>query len=240
MPPTSSAEPAFWVVVPAAGAGQRMGADRPKQYLELAGRTVIEHSLAPFAARACIRGIMVVLAGDDACFARLPISGEARIRTTLGGAQRHQSVHQGLLALQGMADANDWVLVHDAARPCLHPDDLDQLLAQARDDFPGGLLAAPVIDTLKQADSELKVTQTIPRAGLWRALTPQMFRYELLTTALAAALAAQVEVTDEAAAIERLGIKPALIPGRSDNLKITHEPDLALAEAILARRRALA
>lgn len=225
------------MILAAAGVGERMGRACPKQYLMLAGKPLIEHSLELFLAKSCIRGIMVVLAATDQYFVKLPVSNDRRVRTTLGGEQRYQSVHNGLCALQDSANAEDWVLVHDAARPCLHPDDLDHMLDLARDDFPGGLLATPVSDTLKQADAELKVAQTIPRTGLWRALTPQMFRYDLLTSALADALAAQVEVTDEAAAIERLGIKPVLVPGRSDNLKITYSSDLMLAEAILAERR---
>ncbi len=229
----------LWVVIPAAGAGRRMtGAIPnqllPKQYLQLAGRTVIEWSIAPFLARGDVAGIVVAVSPDDSRFTTLPIAIESRVRVTTGGVERANSVMRGLLALN--ARDNDWVLVHDAARPCLHEMDLAGLIDELANDEVGGLLAAPVADTLKSADAMQRVSATVPREKLWRALTPQMFRYGLLQKALQAAADASIAVTDEAAAVERLGLQPKLVAGRSDNIKITVPEDLAYAEYILHAR----
>lgn len=230
---------AMWAVVPAAGRGLRMGADCPKQYLPLAGASVLSWSLWPLLAEPRIHTVVLVVAADDECAAVLPEVGSSKLRMVIGGAERQDSVRAGLAALVGQAAEQDWVLVHDAARPCLHPDDLGRLLARTGDaTFPGGLLAAPVADTLKRADGDGRVAQTIGRDGLWRALTPQMFRWGSLLAALAAAERDGVRVTDEAQAMERLGHAVALVPGRSDNLKITHPEDLVLAQAVLAARGA--
>jgi len=229
----------IWLVIPAAGVGRRMvGAisshSTPKQYLPLAGRTVIEWSIAPFLTRADIAGVVVALAADDQNFASLPLASDARVRTTTGGAERAASVLCGVQALQ--ANDRDWVLVHDAARPCLHTADLARLIDELHADEVGGLLAIPVADTLKSADASQRVSATLLRDNLWRALTPQMFRYGLLKRALISAAQAQIAVTDEAAAIERLGLQPKLIVGRNDNIKITVPEDLAYAEFILRDR----
>jgi 2-C-methyl-D-erythritol 4-phosphate cytidylyltransferase len=205
----------------------------PKQYLPLAGRTVIEWSIAACLAGADVAGVIVVLAADDVGFTAVA-SKESRVRTTVGGAQRADSVLQGLQALN--ADANDWVLVHDAARPCLHESDVRRLVAELIDDTVGGLLAVPVSDTLKAADASHRVSSTVSRDNLWRALTPQMFRYGLLLRALQAAVDAEASVTDEASAVERLGLQPKLVVGRTDNIKITVPEDLAYAEFILRTR----
>jgi 2-C-methyl-D-erythritol 4-phosphate cytidylyltransferase len=207
----------------------------PKQYLPLAGRTVIEWSIAACLAGADVTGVIVVLAVDDVGFSAVA-SKESRVRTTVGGAQRADSVLKGLQALN--ADANDWVLVHDAARPCLHESDVRRLVAELIDDAVGGLLAVPVSDTLKAADASLRVSSTVSRDRLWRALTPQMFRYGLLLRALQAAADAEAAVTDEAAAVERLGLQPKLVVGRADNIKVTMPEDLAHAEFILSSRLA--
>lgn len=231
-------ESRYWVVMPAAGAGRRMGGEIAKQYLALLERTVIEWSLAPLLADSRLQTIMVVLASDDVTWRTLPVAQHPKIRTTLGGGERADSVRAGLRALADMAQAQDWVLVHDAARPCLDAADLDNLIAAlgTTDEPAGGLLATPLADTLKLADAQLRVINTLPRAGLWRALTPQMFRYDVLRRAYRHAAEQDVSVTDEAAAVEALGFAPRLIAGRADNLKITIPGDLALAASILAAR----
>jgi 2-C-methyl-D-erythritol 4-phosphate cytidylyltransferase len=228
----------YWVVVPAAGSARRMGAAVPKQYLPLAGRTVIEWSLAPFLQREQIAGVVVVISDGDPRWSQTPLVGHAKIITTTGGAERMDSVLAGLRSLETRAAASDWVLVHDAARPCLSTADLDRLLTELSNDDVGGLLAAPVVDTLKRADDDQRVTQTVSREKLWRALTPQMFRFELLRRALLSAVANRVAVTDEAQAVEALGLRPKLIAGDADNVKITLPEDLPRAERILRARSA--
>ncbi len=227
----------LWVVIPAAGVGRRMSGSVPKQYLRLDGRTVLEWSLAVFLERSDIAGIAVAISADDQQFASLTVRHDQRIVATLGGTERADSVLNGLRALMASHQPNDhdWVLVHDAARPCLHADDLQRLIAALQSDEVGGLLAVPLTDTLKAADSEQRVTATPPRDGLWRALTPQMFRFSLLKRALEQA--SGKTITDESAAIESLGLKPKLITGRSDNIKITLPEDVRYAEFILRQRR---
>jgi 2-C-methyl-D-erythritol 4-phosphate cytidylyltransferase len=210
-----------------------MGASAiPKQYLCLAGATVIEHALRPFLARRECEGIVVVLNADDAHWRSLAISNDSRIATAIGGGERADSVQAGLQALSSRAQPRDWVLVHDAARPCLSDEDLARLLRSLHDDAVGGLLAAPVVDTLKRADAEGRVSATVDRATLWHAFTPQMFRYEILLRALATRGGA----TDEAQAVEALALKPKLVQGSADNLKITVPDDLVRAERILMAR----
>ena len=228
----------FWVVVPAAGSARRMGAAVPKQYLPLAGRTVIEWSLAPFLAHAHTAAVVVVLAEQDQRWPQTAIAGDAKIATTIGGAERMDSVLAGLRALQDRAAPDDWVLVHDAARPCFSAADLDRLLNELSNDDVGGLLAAPLVDTLKRADDGGRVLQTVPREKLWRALTPQMFRYVVLQRALENARTQGVAVTDEAQAVEALGLQPKLVAGDVDNIKITLPEDLPRAERILRSRSA--
>jgi 2-C-methyl-D-erythritol 4-phosphate cytidylyltransferase len=213
-----------------------MGAAVPKQYLPLAGRTVIEWSLAPFLAHPRTAGIVVALSADDQRWSQTALAGDAKIATTSGGVERMDSVLAGLRALQDRIVPDDWVLVHDAARPCLSASDLDRMLNELSDDAVGGLLAAPVVDTLKRADEGGRVSQTVPREKLWRALTPQMFRYVLLQRALESAQAKGVAVTDEAQAIEALGLQPKLVAGDADNIKVTLPEDLPRAERILRSR----
>lgn len=225
----------FWAVIPAAGSSRRMGPGAiPKQYLTLRGRCVLEWSAAPFLARPDCAGVVVVLAADDRRWQTLELSRHSRVSTILGGAERSASVQQGLQALRDRAGEGDWVLVHDAARPCLGRDDLNQLIATVQADDVGGLLASPVIDTLKRSDGAGRVAETVSRADLWRALTPQMFRYGVLDRALTQAASAHVSVTDEAQAVELLGLRPRLVAGSADNIKITVPADLARAEQILA------
>jgi 2-C-methyl-D-erythritol 2,4-cyclodiphosphate synthase/2-C-methyl-D-erythritol 4-phosphate cytidylyltransferase len=209
-----------------------MGTALPKQYLPLAGSTVIEQALRPFLDDARLRGAVIALAPDDTHWPRLGIAGDPRIATVIGGADRAASVRAALAALAGRAQPDDWVLVHDAARPCLGSADRDLLLEVCRQDPVGGLLAVPLGDTLKR-DQAGTVT-TLPRDDLWRALTPQMFRYGPLSAALRAAEAQGLRVTDEASAFELQGQRPRLVEGSPLNIKVTRPADLEFATAVLA------
>jgi 2-C-methyl-D-erythritol 4-phosphate cytidylyltransferase len=224
-----------WAVVPAAGQGSRFG--QPKQYASLLGRPVLSWSLGALLAEPSIAGIVVVLAPADAKWSTVPESSDPRVRTCVGGDRRENSVLRGLEALAGEATATDWVLVHDAARPCLRHDDLQALFTTLAEDAVGGLLAVPVADTLKRADEVKRVDGTLPREAIWRALTPQMFRLGVLQRALGLCVERGRAVTDEASAIESLGLRPMLVRGHADNVKITHPEDAALAEAILQGRQ---
>ena len=219
--------PPFWVVIPAAGIGSRMRADRPKQYLQLAGRTILEHTLDCFLDHPRLKGLMLSLAADDPFWPALPCATDPRIQRVEGGAERADSVLAGLLRLVELgAQEGDWVLVHDAARPNLARSDLDRLLAELADDPVGGLLAVPARDTLKRIGADGRVAETVDRSLIWQAYTPQMFRFAALHRALADALVAGVAVTDEASALEWAGQAPKLVEGRADNLKITRPEDL--------------
>jgi 2-C-methyl-D-erythritol 4-phosphate cytidylyltransferase len=244
----------YWLVMPAAGAGRRFGAPLPKQYAPLEGRTVIEWALSPFLGDARCAEAVVALAPDDELWAqvaqRLSCADAERARSpprppvtvVTGGAQRSHSVRRALSALEGRAGANDWVLVHDAVRPCLDAQDLERLLGMLGAHPLGGLLAVPAADTLKRAQdgatgSGASVAQTVERTGLWRALTPQVFRYGRLCAALDQAHAAGRSPSDEAQALEWHGEHPLLIEGAASNLKITSAADLLLAAALLRSRR---
>lgn len=220
--------------MPAAGVGRRFGTDRPKQYAPLCGRTVIEWALAHFLDDERCAGVVVALAQDDPYWAAI---APPTILIAAGGQERSQSVRKGLAALAERAQRDDWVLVHDAARPCLSRQDLDRLLSVLDSHPVGGLLATPAADTLKRADGSGDVRGTVDRAKLWRALTPQMFRYGRLCEALDRAHAAGRTPTDEAQAIEWLGDVPRLVEGAAANLKITSAVDLALAAALLKEIR---
>lgn len=224
----------YWLVMPAAGIGRRFGTDRPKQYAPLCGRTVIEWALEPFLTDPRCAGAVVALAQDDPYWSAIapPI-----VLVAAGGQERSHSVRNGLAALAERAKPDDWVLVHDAARPCLPRQDLDRLLSELATHAVGGLLATPAADTLKRSDASREVEQTVDRAGLWRALTPQMFRYGRLCEALDRAHAAGRIPTDEAQAIEWLGDRPKLVEGAAANLKITSAADLAIAAALLKENR---
>jgi 2-C-methyl-D-erythritol 4-phosphate cytidylyltransferase len=227
----------YWAVVPAAGAGTRMQAEVPKQYLPLAGRPVIEHTLHRLAMYTDIAGIMVALAADDELWAELRLGFVAkRVYTTTGGAERCHSVLAALNALKDKARDNDWVLVHDAARPCVRPADLDALVSTVRRHPAGGILAMPVRDTMKRTAPNGEISETVDREHLWHALTPQMFPYGLLREALASAIDQNALVTDEASAVERAGHRPLVVEGHSDNIKITRPEDLELAAFHLQRQ----
>lgn len=219
-------------VVPAAGSGRRFGAELPKQYQVLHGRTVLEHTLALLLSVERIERVVLVVAGDDRRWRQLPLCGDARITVVTGGEERCHSVLNGIASLQG--DAPDWVLVHDVARPCCPRADIERLIDELTDDAVGGLLAAPVSDTLKRGGVDRRVVETVDRSALWSALTPQLFRFELLRTALSDALAHGRLVTDEAQAVELAGLSPRLIDGSRCNIKITRREDLALAAYYLS------
>ena len=288
----------YWLVMPAAGVGRRFGHVKPKQYAPLQGRTVIEWALTPFLTDPQCAGAAISLASDDPYWpevanqlTKMP-GRTADIIVAGGGAERSQSVRKGLEALAGRATSDDWILVHDAARPCLSSHDLQQLLGQLGSHPVGGILATPAADTLKRASAETRaavaasataqtqtpaaaaagsapkpihtlaaansdsataptttttasaappppgpeIDQTVDRAGLWRALTPQMFRYQALSDALDRALAAGRLPTDEAQALEWTGAHPVLVQGSAANIKITSADDLVLAAALLNAR----
>jgi 2-C-methyl-D-erythritol 4-phosphate cytidylyltransferase len=228
----------FWLVIPAAGVGARMAADRPKQYLQIAGRCILEHSLHCFLDHPGLLGAMVCVALDDPFWPQLPVASDPRVRRAPGGRERGDSVLAGLQALLAEgAGAEDWVLVHDAARPNLARQDLDRLLAELADDPVGGLLAVPARDTLKRASADGRVVQTVDRSVIWQAYTPQMFRLGALREALAQALKEGVAVTDEASAMEWAGQSPRLIEGRADNLKVTRPEDLHYLQRIWRESR---
>lgn len=224
-----------WAIMPAAGRGARFGSDTPKQYLSVAGRTLIEHSLRALLGHPDVDGVMVALSPDDPYWAGWREMEGKPIYTCMGGAERADSVLAALQALPATISEDQWVLVHDAARPCLRGVDLSRLLAIGQADAIGAILAAPVRDTIKRADEQLRSSGTEPREMLWRALTPQMFRRGGLTRALQAAMRDGAAVTDEAMAMERLGLKPRLVEGSEDNIKVTTPADLALADFILKR-----
>ncbi len=223
--------PSFWVVIPAAGVGSRMRADRPKQYLRLGGQTILEHTLDCFLDHPQLRALVVCLAEDDPYWPDLNCARDGRVHRAAGGSERADSVLAGLQALSGLgAQDTDWVLVHDAARPNLAIDDLNRLLSVLADDPVGGLLAVPARDTLKRAGADGRVQETVDRSVIWQAYTPQMFRLGSLREALADALVSGVAVTDEASALEWAGHHPRLVEGRADNLKITRPEDLQWLE----------
>ncbi len=234
-----------WCVIPAAGRGTRLGAAVPKQYLLLAERPLLVHTLERLADLPRVRGLMVALAPGDAHWPdtvapRLDNGGDTcrgkPVRTCRGGGERADSVLAALEALPADVGCRDFVLVHDAARPCVRAADIARLL-DAAGQGEGGLLAAPLRDTLKRADADGRSAGTEPRQSRWRAFTPQMFRRGALTDALHAARSAGLAVTDEAMAMERAGIRPLLVEGAEDNIKITTAADLALAEFLLSRTK---
>jgi 2-C-methyl-D-erythritol 4-phosphate cytidylyltransferase len=235
---TKDFELAFFALIPAAGTGTRLGAALPKQYLPLAGKPMLWHSVASVCV-APVDNVFVVLSPGDQEFARHDWSAfEGRLQPLYcGGDSRRDSVYNGLVATMAAADTDDWMLVHDAARPCLPRRDLESLIRETREDQIGGILALPAADTVKKAMKDeagaMRIAATEDRGQLWLAQTPQMFRCGLLAEALKAAKGA---VTDEASAVEQLGLKPRLVTGSRENIKVTFPEDLKIAEAILARK----
>ena len=229
-------KPAYWAIVPAAGSGHRMGAATPKQFLELGHRTVLEHSLESLWNAVNLSGLVLVSHGHPAlaslserCYGRKLIRAD-------GGRERCHSVLNGLAALADSVQADDWVLVHDAARPCVRQQDLHLLIRTLADHAVGGLLGTPVHDTMKRTDTQGAVFETVQRNALWHACTPQIFRYGLLRGVLTEALEDGYEVTDESSAMEHAGYRPQMVEGHADNIKITRPEDLSLAEYFLQQQ----
>lgn len=227
-------EQTFWVVIPAAGIGSRMQEDCPKQYLPLQGKTVIEQTLAHFIHHPRIHGIVVAIAEHDSIWPTLKIETDKPFYTVNGGAERCHSVLNALSFLKDKAHDTDWVLVHDAARPCLRREDLDKLMITMSQHPHGGILGVPVRDTLKRVDVACIIEETVDRERLCHAMTPQMFHVGMLREALEQAVDEGVRVTDEASAMEHAGYKPLVVEGHGDNIKITRPEDLALASFYLA------
>jgi len=225
-----------WAVVPAAGRGTRVGGDVPKQYRTVAGVPLIAYTLQSLLAHPSVEAAMVVISADDGAWPGWHEIEGKPVVTCHGGEARADSVLAGLEALPASVRADEFVLVHDAARPNLRTGDLDQLLERGRNDPVGAILATPLHDTLKQAGDDGGIDGTLPRERLWRALTPQLFRRLQLSRALEAARDAGVAVTDESMAMERQGLRPLLVEGSEDNFKVTTAADLARFESMVVRR----
>jgi 2-C-methyl-D-erythritol 4-phosphate cytidylyltransferase len=231
----------YFALVPAAGSGQRLPGTQPKQYLPVAHRALMFHALSTLCACPQINKVFVVLAPEDACwqesFVRNTSRGFRHAQKLevlwCGGEQRADSVRLGLVAMANVLSDDDWVLVHDAARPGLPQENLQEMIEALSDDDIGGILAMPVVDTLKKEDGAGRIAATVDRQGLWQAQTPQMFRYRKLYEALCA----YPEVTDEASALEEAGYAPRLIRGSVRNFKVTWPDDLRMAEALLSTHR---
>ena len=226
--------PRYWALVPAAGSGSRLGGKTPKQYAEIAGKPLIAHTLKSLTEVAPIVGIAVGLASDDRWWHENIVESDRILGTYVGGVSRAETVLRGLEYLEPHVCAWDWVLVHDAARPCIRPSDVERLISKRGDGTSGALLALPAPDTMKQSNSRDQAERTISRDGLWCAQTPQLFPYGVLRDALQRSDLATV--TDESSAMESMGYTPRLVPGRADNLKVTTREDLELAALILQAR----
>ncbi|MGS2717777.1 2-C-methyl-D-erythritol 4-phosphate cytidylyltransferase [Eionea flava] len=224
-----------WFVVPAAGIGQRMGANIPKQYLPFLDSTIIETTLSVLLKFECVKGIVVAIHPEDTHWSSLPIANDPRIHTVVGGAERSQSVLAGLDFLRNKVSECQWVLVHDAARPCIHLETIRHLYNGTATHAVGGILAVRCSDTLKSVNANNDITATVDRRDMWQAQTPQMFRYQLLYSALSEGLKQQSVITDEASALEQAGYSVTIVEGRRDNIKITQSDDLVVAEAIYQR-----
>ncbi|WPU23900.1 2-C-methyl-D-erythritol 4-phosphate cytidylyltransferase [Cedecea neteri] len=228
----ADSSPDVIAVVPAAGIGSRMQTECPKQYLHIGDKTILEHAVASLMAHPRVGQVIVALSPNDTYFSSLPLATHPRVTAVTGGKQRADSVLAGLQAVDGA----QWVLVHDAARPCLHRDDLENLLAITATSKVGGILAAPVRDTMKRGEpGKGLIAHTVDREDLWHALTPQLFPLELLRSCLLRALDEGATITDEASALEYCGFHPELINARADNIKVTRPEDLALAAFYLTR-----
>ena len=219
----------FWGVVPAAGVGKRMQSDRPKQYLLLGDQTVIEQTLFQLLEANCFAGIAVAISSEDPYWPTLPCSQQEKIIRAEGGRERADSVLSALNALVGKASDNDWVLVHDAARPCIKVADIHRLINTLKSDPVGGILALPSHDTLKNV-MQGQIVDSVDRNRVWRALTPQMFRYGVLKKVLQLAAEKGQVVTDEASAFELNCLQPKIVEGQPGNIKITRPEDLILAK----------
>jgi len=228
--------PRYWCVIPAAGIGSRMNADKPKQYLMLGQQTILEHTLSRILSLPYLAGVVVALSPRDSFWKSMSIFQHELVHTTVGGENRADSVLNGLNYLAGRTHANDWVLVHDAARPCVTLASIKKLCDELANSQIGGILSTPVSDTLKYVVNKRDIEATVDRSSLWQAQTPQMFRYHLLRDCLVKTLADNENITDESSAVELCGYQPQVVEGRSDNIKITRADDLLLAEFILQQQ----
>jgi 2-C-methyl-D-erythritol 4-phosphate cytidylyltransferase len=233
---TETNSPQYFAVVPAAGMGKRMSADCPKQYLKINDKTVIEHTIEKLLNVERLQKIIIAVSEHDQHWQTIELLKNPRIEIVNGGVERCISVFNGLLALDKKCNNNDWVLVHDVARPCVSVNDINKLIDQLTDKTVGGLLATPVTDTVKQVDSDGYVIETLDRSCLWRAQTPQMFRFQLLLNALEQSINSGESITDEASAVELAGFSVAVIEGSSENIKITRSEDLPLADFYLQQQ----
>lgn len=231
-----AAGPQHWAIVPAAGVGTRMGAEIPKQYLQIGGKTILEHTLRRLLSVPELDGIVLVISPLDDRWQELAITGHPKIEIVPGGIERCDSVLNGLYHLEDRLEKLDWVLVHDAARPCVDLRDIHELMAELEEHLVGGILGTPVSDTIKRINQEYAIEETLDRRVLWQAQTPQMFRFGLLSQALQQALRNKQMITDEASAVELAGYYPRIVEGRRDNIKITRPEDLPLAELVLQQQ----
>ena len=237
----------FYAVVPAAGMGRRMQSELPKQYLQLLGKTVLEHTLSKLLAQPQLQKIVVVVQANDQLWQSLDIFKNTRIEVVEGGVERCHSVLNGVQFLAKHGAASDWVLVHDVARPCISSVDIQALISTLNEHPVGGILAVPVTDTIKQVAAVISsqqvaqpvITQTVDRSELWQAQTPQMFRLQILLDVLAQGIEQNRTITDEASALEMAGYKPAIVEAIKPNIKITRPEDLSLAEYYLQQEGSL-
>lgn len=223
----------IYAVIPAAGIGSRMNSDTPKQYLNINGTSILTHTIERMLQLVSLKKMVVVL--DQLTFKqdRTMFDENPRVETCVGGATRAESVRNGLQYLAGSAAPGSRVMVHDAARPCVRVAEINRLISETENSPDGGLLAMPVVDTIKRADVRMRITETVDRSQLWRAATPQLFPLTVLLDALTNALDAGVEITDEASAMQSAGYSPKLIECSADNIKVTTPTDLVLAEQYL-------
>ncbi len=221
----------FVVIIPAAGVGKRMGASLPKQYLTIDGKTVLEHTAHRLLTHPRVKRLVIVINKDDDYIHQTDLAKHDKILLTFGGKERVDSVLAGLQATHA-----DWVMVHDAARPCVRHEDIDVLIRAASECPDGAILATPASDTMKRSQNDLRISGTESREHLWHALTPQMFHRHFLLQAIEQGMKNNVNITDEASAVESVGANPKLVHGHKDNIKITHPEDLALAGFILSQQ----
>ena len=226
--------PRCWALVPAAGSGTRLGGEMPKQYVEIVGKPLLAHTLKSLTEVGEILGIAVGLASDDHWWYEHIVDSDRILGTYIGGVSRAETVLRGLEYLEPHIHTGDWVLVHDAARPCIRSSDIERLISERGDGLSGALLALPAPDTMKQSNGRDLVERTISREGLWYAQTPQLFSYTALRDALQRSDLSTV--TDDSSAMEAAGYMPRLVPGRADNLKVTTREDFELAALILQAR----
>ena len=225
--------PNVWVVIPAAGFGSRMQSELPKQYIPINNQTVLEHTVSQFENLSFIKGILIAISKKDTIFPTLSFSSNLSVQHCIGGAERYSSVLKVLKYFKNTILSDDWVMVHDAARPCVRQDDIKKLYKICKNHPVGGILACPVKDTLKQSTNQQSISNTVDRSNLWHALTPQMFRYKDLVNAIEQSIKDGLAITDDASAFENSALQPLLVDGREDNIKITRPADIQLAQWIL-------